>query len=124
MLMPAQEFVNGHGRTLAAGHAVDDQTWTEDAVAASEDAVCGGHQGLRIHSDQAAGRDFDAILGLQEIKLGRLTNGHDDSVAVQLSLAALVEGRIEALVLIEDPLGVERLERDHSATPADHSLGT
>jgi hypothetical protein len=38
MFLPAQEFVDTHGGTLAVSHAVNDQAWAKNTIASGKDA--------------------------------------------------------------------------------------
>ena len=89
----AEVFVDADGGALAVGHAVDNQPRAKDAIAAGKDARRRGHQVFAIDGDQPAGRDLHAVFRAQEFEVGRLADGHDDGVAVELSLAAVVERR-------------------------------
>ena len=122
VLGSAQELIDAHRGALAVGDAVDDEPRAEDAVAAGEYTGRGGHQRLRIHGDQAARRNFDAIFGTEELKIGRLPDGHDDGVAVETGFAVLVEGGTEAAIGIEDRLGLEHFERHRATVLADDLL--
>src|ERR1700756_5853833 len=104
MFSAAQKFVDAHRGALAVADAINNEAWTEHAVSTGEDAGGGGHQGLRIHRDQPAGREFHLIFAREEVEARRLPDRHDDGVALDLALAVVEEGGIEALVLIEDPL--------------------
>src|SRR5581483_621251 len=59
-----------------------------------------------------------------EIEPRRLPDRHDDGVAFDLGLAVIVESRIEAFVLIEDPSGLEGLKSGNLAIFAENALGS
>src|SRR4029077_1629782 len=101
MLLSAKELVDANRGALAISNAIDDKTWTKDAIATSEDAGSRGHQSLRIDGDQAARGNLDAVFLLEEVELWSLADGHDDGVALNQRLTAIVESGIEALVLVE-----------------------
>src|SRR5579871_5232111 len=122
MLSTAQLFVNPHGCAFAVTNTVNNQSRSEDAIAACKDARSRGHQSLRIHCDQSARRNLDLVFGSKEVKPRRLADGHDDGVALDLALAVFVERRIEAAVLIKDPLRRQRFECNDLAIIADDPL--
>ena len=62
MFVLAEVFVDSDGGAFAITHAVDDQPWAEDAIAAGENSGRRGHQRLRVHRDQAAWRQFQPCL--------------------------------------------------------------
>ena len=111
MLAATQKLINAHRGALAVGDAVDDQPRAEDAIATAKDPVRRGHQGLRVHRDQSARRQFDAVFRFEEVQLRRLADRHNNGVALQLRFTALVKRRIETLILIEDPFRLQRFER-------------
>src|SRR5215470_14245781 len=110
MLPTAQILIDSNCGPFTVADTVNNQSGPEHAITASEDSGCRGHERLRIHRNQAARRNLYFVLRGKEVQTRRLPDRHDDGVALDLALAALVERRIEAPVLIEDPLGLQGLE--------------
>ena len=79
---------------------------------------------MRIHRDQSAGRNIDLVLRLEKVEARSLADRHDDGVAVEHGLAALIESRIETPVFVEHPLGLEGLQSHHAPVFTDHALRT
>src|SRR5581483_7565987 len=102
------------------GNAVDDEPRPKYAVAAGKDSRRRGHQRLRIDCNQTAGGDLNFVLGLEEIELWRLANGHDDRVTLDYIFRSLIESGIKPPVLIEDPFRVQGFKTgDFAALPDD-----
>ena len=121
-LLPRKIFVDAHGCAFAVADTVDNQARSEHAIATGENSRSRRHQGLRIHRDQAARRDFNLVFWSEEVETRRLSDRHDDRVALDLGLTVLVESGIEALVLIEYPLCRQDLESSNLAVLADDAL--
>src|SRR5438445_5733065 len=124
VLVTAQVFVDADGCTLAVGHTVDNQARSEHAITTGEDARSRCHKRLRVYRNQAAWGDFDAIFRLQEVQAWRLADGHDDGVAFYLRLTVLKKRRVETLIPVEYPLGLQHLKSDYFAALAQHSFGS
>ena len=122
VLAATQEFVDPHCSALAVGDAINDQTRAEDAIATGKDSPRRGHERFRVHCNQPAGRQLYTVFWIEEVQPRRLSDSHDDGVALQQGFAALVERWIEALVLIEDPFRLQRLQGDNSAIFANHTF--
>src|ERR1700756_5507246 len=122
MLPTTQILIDSDRRPFTVADAVNNQSGPEHTITAGEDSGCGCHERLRIHRDQSARRDFHLVIRREEIETWRLSDGHDDGVALDLAFAILEKCRIETLVLIEDPLGLQSLERGHPAVFANDAL--
>src|SRR5438270_1358174 len=122
MLATAQVLVNAHGCAFAVANTVDDQTWPKYAVASGEDSRSRRHKRLRIDRNQSTRRNVYLVFGREEVETRRLADRHDDGVALDLALAVLVERGIEALVLIENPLGGEHFQSCNFSVFADDPL--
>src|SRR5579871_113237 len=107
MLSASQIFVNADCSTFAVTDAIDNEARTEHTIAPGKNSRRGGHQCLWIDCDQAARRKFHLVFGGKEVETWRMTDRHDDRVALNLAFAVLIERRIEPLVLIENPLRLQ-----------------
>ena len=56
----------------------------------------------RVHADRAAGRQLDAVSGLQEGEVRLLADGQDAGVGVEVAITSVVVAGREAAVLVED----------------------
>src|ERR1019366_2891564 len=110
MLVSGEILVDAGGGALAVADSIDKEPWTKNAIATRENTRGGGHEVFRVHDDQPARCNFHAVLRPQEIKLRALADCDDHRVTRKLTFTILMEGRIEASLGVEDPLGSQSRE--------------
>ena len=106
----AQEFVDLLCGFLAVSDRIDDQAGTESDIASGENPRRGGHQRVRIDLERALACGFNAVIRLQERKIGRLSDRQNHGVARDYEFRSRLKFRVESLVFIKDGNALDDLQ--------------